>query len=223
MLYSHKIIGEGLIVMDTLILILELIGTVAFAFSGALLGVKKRMDVFGVAILGLTTAVGGGVIRDLILGATPPAAFRNPVYALLAIAVSIVVFIACRHHFNEGRHEHFDRVLLVMDSLGLGAFTVTGMASALSLGQTGAFLLVFVGVLTGVGGGVLRDVLAGETPYIFVKHVYASASLLGAFVYLLLYGVLGSAWASVVSMAATVALRILSAHFRWNLPRASGE
>ena len=151
--------------MDTLIFVLELIGTLAFAASGAMTGVRKNMDIFGVAILGLTTAVGGGVIRDLILGSTPPRTFQDPIYAGLAVATAMAVFIVARRGWFEGRHQFYDLAMLVMDSLGLGAFTVTGVGAALEAGQDGAFLLIFVGVVTGVGGGVLRDVLAGDTPY----------------------------------------------------------
>ena len=177
--------------MDTLILVLEIIGTVAFAASGAMTGVKKNMDIFGVVILGLTTAVGGGVIRDLILGSTPPRTFQDPIYAVLSIAASVLVFIVARRGWFEGRHQAYDISMLVMDSLGLGAFTVTGIGAAIECGEHGAFLLVFVGVVTGVGGGVLRDVMAGDMPYIFAQHVYACASLLGAVVCVLLRGVAG--------------------------------
>lgn len=113
--------------------------------------------------------------------------------------------------------------MLVMDSLGLGAFTVTGVGAALEAGQDGAFLLIFVGVVTGVGGGVLRDVLAGDTPYIFVKHVYACASLLGAIVCVLLQPLAGESVSVVAGMLSVVALRFLSAYFHWNLPHARVE
>lgn len=106
--------------MDTLIFVLELIGTLAFAASGAMTGVRKNMDIFGVAILGLTTAVGGGVIRDLILGSTPPRTFQDPIYAGLAVATAIAVFIVARRGWFEGRHQFYDLAMLVMDSLGLG-------------------------------------------------------------------------------------------------------
>lgn len=221
MIYCAQKPGVGS--LGALIFVLELIGTAAFAVSGAVLGVKKGMDIFGVFILGLTTAVGGGVIRDVILGETPPRTFQSPVYALLALAVSLITFLICRRGMSSGKHRAFDLGLFIMDSLGLGAFTVTAMGTAMESGQDGAFLLVFVGVVTGVGGGVLRDLFAGETPYIFVKHVYASASLLGAVVYLLCLRLeLGTAWASIAGMAATLLLRALSAHFRWNLPHAQG-
>ena len=203
--------------MDTLILVLEIIGTVAFAASGAMTGVKKNMDIFGVVILGLTTAVGGGVIRDLILGSTPPRTFQDPIYAVLSIAASVLVFIVARRGWFEGRHQAYDISMLVMDSLGLGAFTVTGIGAAIECGEHGAFLLVFVGVVTGVGGGVLRDVMAGDMPYIFVKHVYACASLLGAVVCVLLRGVAGESASVIAGMVCVVVLRLLSAYFRWNL------
>lgn len=207
--------------METLIFVLEMIGTVAFAASGAMTAIKKNMDIFGVAILGLTTAVGGGVIRDLILGQTPPRMFQDPIYAGLAIAAAIVIFVIARRGYFEGRHELYDFSMLIMDSLGLAAFTVTGIGTALETNaESGWFLLIFVGVVTGVGGGVLRDVMAGDMPYIFVKHVYACASLLGAIVctVLELLGV-GDSFAMVAGMAAVAALRFLSAYFRWNLPR----
>lgn len=209
--------------MDTLIFVLELIGTLAFAASGAMTAIKKNMDIFGVAILGLTTAVGGGVIRDLILGSTPPRTFQDPIYAGLAIAAAIVMFVVARRGWFEGRHQVYDLLMLVMDSLGLGAFTVTGIGAAIEAGQDGAFLLIFVGVVTGVGGGVLRDVLAGDTPYIFVKHVYACASLLGAVACALLRAPAGESVSVVVGMACVVTLRFLSAYFRWNLPHARAE
>ena len=204
--------------MDTLILVLEIIGTVAFAASGAMTGVKKNMDIFGVVILGLTTAVGGGVIRDLILGSTPPRTFQDPIYAVLSIAASVLVFIVARRGWFEGRHQAYDISMLVMDSLGLGAFTVTGIGAAIECGEHGAFLLVFVGVVTGVGGGVLRDVMAGDMPYIFVKHVYACTSLLGTVVRVLLRGVAGESASVIAGMVCVVVLRLLSAYFRWNLP-----
>ena len=196
--------------MDTILLTLEIIGTVAFAVSGAFAAVRRDMDIFGVIILGLTTAVGGGVIRDLVLGLTPPRTFLHPIYALLSIAASVAVFLIARHGWTEKASGPYGITMLVMDSLGLGAFTV---------GEHGAFLLIFVGVVTGVGGGVLRDVLAGETPYIFRKHVYASASILGAVLCVLLRG-LNLTLAIALGMAAVVITRLLAAFFRWNLPHA---
>lgn len=207
--------------MDQLILVLELVGTLAFAASGAMTALKKNMDLFGVCILGLTTAVGGGVIRDVILGATPPATFQSPIYAVVAVATSAVLFWPRLRRLFMWDPALYDLAMLVMDSAGLGIFTVMGIRIAYAqVDRPGWFLLVFVGVVTGVGGGVLRDVLAGDTPYIFVKHVYASASLAGALACVVLWPLAGEMAAMLCGSALVVAVRILSAHFRWNLPHA---
>ncbi len=205
--------------METILLALELIGTAAFAVSGAFTAVRRDMDVFGVMILALTTAVGGGVIRDLILGLTPPRTFQHPVYALISLCAALAVFLIARRGGTEKSTGPYALTMLVMDSLGLGAFTVSGIGTAADAGQDGLFLLVFVGVVTGVGGGVLRDVLAGETPYIFRKHVYASASIAGALLCAALLGE-NETLALTLGMAATVLIRLLAAAFRWNLPHA---
>ena len=207
--------------MQISIFILELIGTVAFAVSGAMVALKKNMDIFGVAILGLTTAVGGGALRDILLGNTPPVMFREPVYALLAIFVSIVVFIPQVRHLLTHNHALYDRMMLVMDSLGLGIFTVVGINTAYELSNDYTFfLLVFVGTITGVGGGVLRDVMAGDTPYIFVKHVYACASAVGAVLCAALYGPLGKAPAMFLGALTVIIIRLLAAHYKWSLPHS---
>lgn len=205
--------------MQFFLWILEIIGTIAFAISGAIVGIKKEMDMLGVVILGLTTAVGGGIIRDLILGQQPPRTFQDPTCALIALGTSLVVFGT----FYFGKHFHSqklpDTLLLIADSVGLGIFTVNGVAAAMRTYEEIA-LLLFSGVLTGVGGGVLRDMLSGSRPYIFVKHIYACASILGAVAYLLLHGRMDETYAVCISISLTVLLRLLSSHFRWNLPRS---
>ena len=206
---------------SVIILALELIGTLAFAVSGAMTGLKKNMDIFGVCILGLTTAVGGGVIRDLILGNTPPATFQDPIYAAVALLTSLVLFLPRVRRLLMWDQALFDRILFFMDTAGLGIFTVVGIRTAYAhVPQATVFLLVFVGVITGVGGGLLRDMMAGDTPYIFVKHIYASASLVGALLCGLLWHYAGEIPSMLVGGGAVILIRCLSAHFRWNLPRA---
>ena len=207
--------------MSEFLLILEIIGTVAFAVSGAMTGLAKKMDIFGVAILGLTTAVGGGVIRDLILGLTPPAMFTNPIYAAVAAVVSVIAFLPAVRRWLTAYGRVRDVLMLVMDSLGLGVFTVVGIQRAYTAtDHRGLFLLVFVGVVSGVGGGLLRDVMAGNTPYIFVKHVYASASIFGAILCAALWGVLGATAAMILGASVILTIRLLAAHYHWSLPRA---
>ncbi len=210
--------------MDGFILALELLGTLAFAASGAMTGIKKNMDIFGVMILGLVTAVGGGIIRDLVLGSTPPATFQNPVYSTTALITAMIIFLPFVRKLLSRYHKAYDRLMFAMDTVGLGVFTVIGVRAAFAIsGDYGLFLMTFVGVITGVGGGVLRDVLAGNTPYIFVKHIYACASLAGALITTLLWRVLPSLWAMALGLILVVLIRILSAHFRWSLPKAKFE
>lgn len=207
--------------IETLAFVFELFGTVAFAISGAITGLKKKMDIFGVVILAVVTAVGGGAIRDIVLGNTPPMTFRNPVYALVAVATGILTFIPAVRRLAGKNPRVFDIFLLITDSVGLGIFTVMGIRTAIGTGHgENLFLLVFVGVVTGVGGGLLRDMMAGNTPYIFVKHVYASASLAGAVLCVLLWKPLGSTAAMSVSAVVIIVIRFLAARFKWSLPKA---
>ena len=144
--------------------IMEMAGTVAFAASGAMVGVERNMDIFGVSVLGVATAVGGGMIRDIVLGVIPPAVFRNPVYALVSVLASCIVFFIFyfKRELLEGhRRETYDKFMLVLDSVGLGIFTVVGVNAGIRQGHMdNAFLLVFLGTITGVGGGLLRDMMA---------------------------------------------------------------
>lgn len=207
--------------LQTLLLIFELLGTVAFAISGALIAISKKMDIFGVVILGLITAVGGGVIRDLVLGNTPPETFKNPIYGVVAISVSIIVFVPFFRKTLLKNQRVFDLILLIMDSLGLAVFTVVGIETAATyLDGFNVYLLLFVGVITGVGGGVMRDTLAGNTPYIFVKHFYATASLIGSAVTIGLWNFAGTVYSMIAGASVIFALRMCAAHFHWKLPKA---
>ena len=208
---------------DIIIMIMEMIGTVAFAISGALTGIQKKMDLFGVNVLGVCTAVGGGMIRDLILGVNPPNMFIDSKYAFTAIGTSTALFLILyiRHkQLPEQYPVKYDRMLLFGDTIGLGIFTVVGCYAAVRCGfGEHRFLTAFVGVLTGVGGGMMRDIMAGNTPYILVKHVYAVASLAGAVVFTLILPVIGRLPAMIIGAVLVMILRFLAAHYRWNLPR----
>lgn len=207
---------------DIIILMMELVGTVAFAFSGAMLAIQKEMDLFGVCVLGVTTAVGGGMIRDLILGSIPPNMFLHPLYTLVALGVSLALFFTLyvNRHLLQGRVGlAFDRIMLTFDTVGLGIFTVVGVNTAVTLHYRHKFLLIFVGVITGVGGGLLRDIMAREKPYIFTKHVYACASIAGAIVCVYARKPLGNLGSMVAGAVVVILIRILAARRRWNLPR----
>lgn len=202
---------------------MEMAGTVAFAASGAMVGVERNMDIFGVSVLGVVTAVGGGMIRDIVLGIIPPNVFTNPVYALVATITSCLVFLVFywKRQLLEGHMRlTYDRVMLVMDSIGLGIFTVVGVNTGIRSGyMDNVFLLVFLGTITGVGGGLMRDMMAGVPPYIFVKHIYACASIVGAVVCVYMNRFVGNVEAMMVACFVIILIRYLAAHYRWNLPR----
>lgn len=212
--------------MDEFIFILELIGTVAFASSGAMIALEKKMDIFGVNVLGATTAVGGGIMRDIILGLTPPGAFSHPVYVLVAALTSTILFVIAyakpTAFESRVKTDYYDKLMFWCDTAGLGIFTVVGIQAAVrAVGGENVFFFVFIGTLTGVGGGVLRDIMAGETPYILVKHIYACAAIAGGIVCVVGRTAFGEAYGTILGLAATVLLRFLAAHFRWNLMRVS--
>lgn len=211
---------------DLLIYIIEIIGTIAFASSGALLAIDKNMDIFGVNILGITTSVGGGIIRDVILGNVPPNVFRNSSYVFVACAVSttifIIVYIKRRVQITvlDKVKPFYDGAMLWMDAIGLGIFTVVGINTAVNNGyKDNYFLLIFVGMVTGIGGGMLRDVMALRMPYVFVKHIYACASLTGALVYIAMIPHMPIITAMTVASIVVVIIRVAAAHYKWNLPK----
>ncbi len=215
-------------VTEIILLILEIIGTVAFAVSGTLVAIKARFDIFGVLVVGCITAVGGGITRDLIVGQTPPLIFSNLYILGIAAATSAGVFVIAyaKRKIFEGIRERIERVNNYFDAAGLAAFTVMGVELSFSAYfiQGNAFLSVTLGVLTGVGGGLLRDILTETTPYIFKKHVYALASILGAIVYYLLRLFMENiVLPTLVGLALVFLLRVLATRYRWSLPKVELE
>lgn len=207
----------------SMLFLFDLIGTIAFAISGAFVGIRKGMDIFGVNVLAVTTACGGGLMRDLIIGSIPPQMFRNPFFVMVAIVVANVVFLLMYLHRHMPRKVAplYDKLLFWFDSLGLAAFTVDGVMAGIAMGfGDNEFLICFLGFMTAVGGGALRDVLAGQTPDIFRKHVYAVAAIAGAVLMVALLRLFGSEQIAMLGGFLLVpVLRFLAAHFRWNLPK----
>ena len=210
-------------IMNMLWLIFEIIGTVAFAISGALLAVEKENDIFGVLFLGVTTAVGGGIMRDILTGELPPKAFQDPVYVLIAGITSLIVFFLI--YFTKGNIRKklamADAVINVFDAVGLGVFTIFGMNAAAALGYgENLFLRLFVGMITGVGGGIIRDILVREIPSVLCKRVYAVASLIGGLIYYLLVKLgMNAGVANFIGAASIFIIRMLASKFRWDLPK----
>ncbi|MER8017152.1 trimeric intracellular cation channel family protein [Streptomyces griseoluteus] len=195
---------------------LDVIGIFVFAISGALLAVRKNFDVFGMAVLAEVTALGGGLFRDLIIGAVPPAAFTDLGFFVTPLLATVVVFFL---------HPHVERIqaaVLVFDAAGLGLFCVTGTTKAYShgLGLTASATL---GLATAVGGGVLRDVLANEVPSLlrWDRDLYAVPAIVGATMVVLCirFDALTSLTSGVAAATAFV-LRLLAMKFHWRAPRA---
>ena len=207
--------------MDSIFFVFEIIGVIAFSLSGALTAMKKEMDIFGACVLGMTTAIGGGIIRDLILGVAPPMAFVNPLHAVIGLAIPAVTYLPkIQKFFARNKHRVQALSLMIADSVGLGVFTVVGVnACFANLPNPNFFTAVFLGVITGVGGGVLRDVFAMNMPKIFVKHFYACASIAGAIVAYFAHIYLGVLFATIAGAVVVIALRFLASFLRWNLPK----
>lgn len=210
--------------MINLLFMIEMIGTIAFACSGAMVAIQKDLDLLGILVLGVTTACGGGMIRDLLIGSTPPTLFIHPVYVAVAAASTLILFLFVRFlHSSRNilQSALYDSALSLMDAVGLGAFTVVGINTAISAGfEEYRFFLVFLGVITGVGGGILRDIMANETPAILKKHIYACASLAGALLYTYTRG-LSRELSMVCSALLVMIIRILARKYRWNLPHVT--
>lgn len=209
-------------VEEIILSVLEIIGTVAFAVSGSFVAIKARLDLFGVLFVGCITAVGGGIFRDMMIGAVPPLVFSHPNILLIALLTSAAVFVIS--YILHSRFDSIQRVTEqynnIFDALGLAAFSVSGTELAFVYGIDNGVLAVIIGLLSGVGGGIMRDVLTASTPYIFKKHIYALASLFGAALY---YGLRvwldGTLIPSVVALTAVFAVRMLATKYRWSLPK----
>ena len=210
--------------IDEIIYWAEIIGTIAFALSGAMVGIDKRFDIFGIIVLAISTAVGGGAVRDVLLGRTPPNMFVQPIYAGLAVTSAIVVFCLTYEmkYFSKYRKIYF-LLVEVFDTIGLGVFAVTASVVVLDMyPEANIFLTIFMGCITGVGGGILRDMMSGRVPAVLRKRIYAVAALIGsAIYYYLLKTGLEKTVSMVVAIMLVIIIRALAMHYGWNLPRAS--
>lgn len=211
--------------MDRFIFFLEIIGTCAFAMSGAVLGIFKQLDIFGIIFCGVITSLGGGVIRDMMLDNLPPAMFRDNTYVIIAVISSVLVFLIAKSRKNSFEKDavRMDGLINILDAMGLGVFTIIGIDTAITSGySTSAFFVIFLGVTTGCGGGILRDIIVREIPMVFTKRIYAVASLIGGVIYYyLFFGFhFPKSICSIIGIVVIFALRICATIFRWNLPKA---
>lgn len=212
--------------IDQIIYWSEIIGTIAFALSGAMVGIEKRFDIFGIIVLAVSTAVGGGAIRDTMLGRTPPNMFIEPIYASIAIVAAIIVFCFTYEmkFFVKYRKLYFFLVE-VFDTIGLGVFAVTASNLVLTLYPDANLLLTgFMAFITGAGGGILRDMMAGRVSVVLRKRIYAVAAIIGSTMYYYLYNTSMSRSASMIlSISIVIIIRMLAARYNWNLPTPSED
>ena len=202
----------------------EWIGTAAFAVSGAMIAVDTGTDIFGVMVLAVVTALGGGTLRDVFIGHFPPRMFSSSNYVALACACALTVFVLARIYKERylAREKLVEQINNVFDAIGLGVFAVSGARIGVEAGFVGnTFLVTFLGMITAVGGGMLRDVLIKEIPFVLKKRIYAVAAIAGALCYALMveHGI-STVWAYGAGWSVTTALRLLATVFRWDLPRA---
>ncbi len=193
--------------------LLELAGTFAFAISGATAARKRNLDLFGICAIAFTVACGGGIIRDLCIGAIPPAGLMNWQYLVVAvIATGLTVGL-------YPVVQRLNRPVLFFDAVGLALFAVTGAEKTLAYGHNGE-VAILLGITTAVGGGVIRDVLLTRVPVILEKEIYASAALLGAVIVVLgnYLQWVSSDWVAVIALLVCFTLRILALRYHWNLP-----
>lgn len=213
--------------LEPILLALEIIGTISFAVSGAFVAIRSKLDIFGVLFIGCITAIGGGMLRDLLIGVTPPAVFSNLYVILIAALSALAVFIFAYFHKEKfvSVSTKVEQVNNFFDALGLAAFSVMGTEIAFVKGFADNIpLSILLGMLTGVGGGMIRDILTDSTPYIFKKHVYALASIGGAGLYFGLRILFESTVApTLFGMAFVLIIRMLATKYRWSLPKIQLE
>lgn len=195
--------------------ILDLFGTMAFAVTGAFKAIEHKSDIVGIIILSTITGIAGGVIRDITFGKLPPTAVVNPLYITITVSTAIVIFF-----LYPSLKKHSD-LFLKFDAIGLGVFTIIGSIFAYNMFGLNFLAMSISGVLTAIGGGILRDVFVNEIPMVFVKEFYASASFLGVVILFTLFSInTNVSLSAIIVMIITTSIRLIAVKFQWDLPRA---
>lgn len=195
-----------------LIDVFTFLGIIAAAISGTLVGLKKELDLFGVLCLSVATALGGGIIRDVMIGNLPPVAFVQPIYFFISILAALFTCM-----FFERIHK-LQVVIMLSDAVGLGVFTAIGANAAITHHMDGSFLVVSMGVITGIGGGILRDICAQDIPYVFRKEIYAIPSILGAISFLITYEMGSHILAFYICLLVTFVIRVVTFIYNVHFP-----
>lgn len=193
----------------------DLIGTIVFAVSGAIAARQHKMDIFGMFILAFVTGVGGGTLRDVMIGSTPVFWMKQPIYVLM-ITLAVIITAVFKNNFSK---KEWQTGLLIFDAIGLGVFTVIGVQKGLDFGLH-PLIAIALGGMTGYFGGVIRDILRNEVPIVLQKEVYVTASLIGGVIFVLFYSAgVESRWVDIATVATVIVIRLLAIRFNLNLPR----
>jgi len=199
--------------IDSFVSILDYLGTIAFAVTGASKAISHKADVFGIIVLATVVGVGGGVIRDVIFGRFPTA-FSDPIYVVLTAITGVLMFFL----FTKMKKQM--NVWLIFDAVGLGVFSILGASIAYQIVGLNFLPMLFGGMITAIGGGILRDVFVREIPIVFVKEVYAIASIIGIVVfYTMLFFAVEIHLASIIGIVVVTGIRLLAMKYNWNLPK----
>jgi len=203
---------------EVFIYVLDLFGTMAFAVTGAFKAIEHKADIVGIIILATITGVAGGTIRDIMLGQFPPNSISDPSYVVITVITGIVIFFL---YSNLKKHWN---LFLKFDAIGVGVFTIIGATFAFHIFGLNFLAIVLAGMITAIGGGILRDVFVNEVPIVFVKEFYATASFIGVTIfYLVLVAGLEFYIATILGIVVTTGLRLVAMKYNWNLPRVKGE
>ncbi|MBQ3046799.1 MAG: trimeric intracellular cation channel family protein [Clostridia bacterium] len=213
--------------MDSVFFCLEILGVIAFSISGALVAIRSKFDIFGVLVVGVITAVGGGITRDILVGQLPPKIFDNAYLVAVAALSAVLTFVLA---YFKGKkffiiQEKIEAINNYFDALGLAVFTVMGVETTLNYGFSYNILIcITMGVITGVGGGLMRDIFTRSKISIFTKHVYALASIVGATIfYILRIKIQFATISTLVGVLVIFVLRLFATKYHWELPKAHIE
>jgi uncharacterized membrane protein YeiH len=209
--------------MDVVFTLLQYIGIIAFAISGALVAIDHETDVIGVVFLSFVTAFGGGIIRDVLIGNILPVYFSLYGLIITCFVTSIAVIVFAMLFRNKFIREEklLDSITNYIDAIGIGAFSVAGSTICIEAGYTHPFVVVFMGTLSCIGGGMLRDVILSDIPFILKKRIYILACMAGSSVFCLLYHIEAHYWiAALCGTLCTFGIRVCATVFKWNMPKA---
>ena len=196
----------------------EIAGTIAFAISGALVGISRRMDIFGILVLALSTAIGGGIIRDVLVGNIPPNSFKTSLYIVLTTVITFIIFFIYRNQIlRYMSRRKLRKMYLLADTLGLASFTVTGTTIGFNAYPEYPLFAITLGLITAVGGGIIRDVLAQRIPSVLQEEIYALPSIIGGIVFYLIAIIGDDYWylASPISFFVVFFLRMIGIYYHF--------